>query len=150
MFNLPPCLRWWSRSRPPMSAHIELGHSCRRKNERTYFRREKCAHLFPSRRFCTDTNFRRPDRSFRATVRRRRGGRPARGNRGSDLVQPSFVQRSQSFLPTPRFPVARTEAFDAIATPLLRLVLSQPADSILCAHARFGLHFLDFAHEFIV
>src|SRR5262249_19241755 len=109
---------------------------------------EKCAHLFSSRRFCTHTNFRRPD-CFRATLRRRRGGRPARGNRGSDLVQPSFAQRSQSFLPSPRFPVACAEAFGVILFPHPPRLFFQLGDGISCALVSPGLHIIDCAHPFI-
>src|SRR5262249_36799473 len=48
-FQFASCLWWWSRSRPLMPTH--MGIPCRRKN---------VAHLFPSRRFCARTNFRRP------------------------------------------------------------------------------------------
>jgi hypothetical protein len=45
------------------------------------------------------------------------------------------------------FPVARAEIWDGVEASRLRLVLLQLADSILCAHARFGHHTLDCAHE---
>src|SRR6516162_11720726 len=83
--------------------------------------------------------------------RRRRGGRLARGNRGSDLVQPSFAQRSQNFLPSPRFPIAYVEIFDGIVLPPPKLVHVQLEESIFYfyAHPRRGLHIFDRAHKLI-